>query len=329
MGSSYSTLEDMIMYGDIADVKDFLKEKQKDVKNKEEGASHLIPILHRTCKLGNRPIQKLQTTLQLLLDHGVNVDGADHDGWTGLHHACSVGNVVLAHFLLARKATVSRTIHGLLPHDLLPLDTDIPTIQKPWFASLVMTLKSKSDDDDIKVSVRQEACEWGSPLLVHFNAKTDQTGYLQLLYTHDNVTCVYGAHITVSGTVDTASFETSNLPERAVLNIVFVQCDVHLLHRAVLASTMGIPLGIGVAQYRMTVAGVVFHHTREALHEKEFESTEAFKEYMTVTRTETGDVEEVAVEDSSPLEEVLQIKKPISKPVLPFITATPSSNNNE
>ena len=57
--------------------------------------------------------------LHLLLQHRVNVDHTDENGWTALHHACFAQNAVAIKMLIHAGARPMRESYGLLPQDLL------------------------------------------------------------------------------------------------------------------------------------------------------------------------------------------------------------------
>lgn len=301
MGNAGSSIEDLVMYGDLLELKKQLEKHQTTENNQqqEEYVEELNHGLLTAASVRDRPLQQLQCVLELLLDAGAEVNSIDAQGWTCLHHAVVAENLSLIPFLLKHHARAVRDIHGLLPQDLLGSESESSAQPIDVIRAQLSDMTESSDGFSLcfgnnrkhsdELNGKSWEHEYGTPVVLKYSSPEDsplKAGYIQLLYHLPDQSFssepIYGNHMQlVKGSHrGVIQFDTADLPEYAACHFVYIACDPSMMRRKVVASTHALWLKQGISKFTLKVAGVLFHHSSRELDGCEFESSEDLKKYV-------------------------------------------------
>ncbi|GLD95393.1 hypothetical protein PINS_up004037 [Pythium insidiosum] len=196
------------------------------------------------------PISKEAEILHLLLKKQVNLDHADENGWTALHHACFVQSAVAIRMLVHAGAHPMRDHYGLLPQDFLMRG------QAPDWAAQAQELKELLDQitDTSPYSIKLLAfrpsgivqldmgaqVEKGSLVTVEFDAPENHSpkDYIQVLISpEDSPEIETGSyHHVPTGAHGQITISTKEIPSSSTIRFVYVKTDINKIARQVVAS---------------------------------------------------------------------------------------------
>ncbi|RHY02068.1 hypothetical protein DYB36_005743 [Aphanomyces astaci] len=297
MGNSSSVLDSVTSFEDINDI-------QKALQASPE-PTDVIKAFHACCYVSTT-CQRLQCILELFLKHGVDVNATDPiTQWTILHHVFASHKTFVLPYLLAAGAKSSRDINGLSPIDYLPRS------KRDHFVRIYM--QQCIDGDAIPEALvmpcevqilhdwQRDTHELGE--LLHVKC-SGVAGYVQLIY-HENDSietlqeeAVFDQFVNVEGGERTLSFSTSHLPAMAVVHVLYVACDKHMMHRRIQAADGPLRMQANVEKYIFTVNGEAFHHGNPVLDGMVFPTMREFQQFMRMLKSDKLQGE-AYVDDSS------------------------------
>ncbi|KDO27411.1 hypothetical protein SPRG_06998 [Saprolegnia parasitica CBS 223.65] len=294
MGNSPSVLESITSFSDINDVQKALLETPDSAAIDVVQAFHACAYLATTC-------QRLQCILELFLKHGVDVNAMDpqRNNWTILHHMFVAQKTFVLPYLLARGARPMRDVNGLAPHDYLHKSKHDHYV-RAYLETTSSSLSEhpSSDPAFTEPCVVQIVHDWKRDThelgeLLHVKCK-GAPGYVQLIY-HENDSpeglqeeAVFDQFIQVEKE-KTISFSTAHLPAQAVVHVLYVACDKHMMHRQVQASDGPLSIQANVEKYVFTVNGEAFHHANPVLDGIVFPTMREFQQFMKMMKSDKLD----------------------------------------
>ncbi|CAI5702698.1 unnamed protein product [Peronospora effusa] len=227
------------------------KEEQEHEKEKEQvsaESSTSETVVNEDAELEFLP--KEIEILHLLLQHRVNVDHKDENGWTALHYACFVQNAVAIKMLIHAGARPMRESYGLLPQDLLQRGH-----MSEWVAQ-AQELKESLDQivDNSGYMIKLLAfrpsgivqldmggqVEKGSFVTLEYDVPETHSvkDYIQVLISKEDSTAIETGpfHYVPEGGHGQLTISTKDIPSACTVRFVYVKSDINRMSREVMAS---------------------------------------------------------------------------------------------
>lgn len=299
MGSSLTKIQDLALYGDIMELKKELEQyAAKNESNNARMNQDLGDILLQVVQVYNRPLQKMQCTIEILIRSGADVTVMNpSNGWNCLHYACSTGNIAYVPFLLQHETPVIRDVRGLYPQDVIPkrpsssqTNSNTDVVFKTFYDHVLRLLQAASMGTSrsvLEVHSPTQTHEWGNPITVKYQLDPSEEmegSYVQMIYHEEHqkfdTEPIRGPYRPCSARAGLMRFPSTDLPVDAVCHFILISSDKSMMKRTIQSSTGALWLGKGVARYIFTVAGEVFRHPSAQLDHKTFKDPEEFRLFI-------------------------------------------------
>ncbi|OQS05927.1 hypothetical protein THRCLA_20493 [Thraustotheca clavata] len=288
MGNSSSVLETVTSFADINDIKKALQESP------DASSIDVIKAFHACCYLSTT-CQRLQCILELFLKHGVDINAIDPENhWTILHHVFVAQKTFVLPYLLDKGAIIKRGLSGLAPHDYIPKSKHDHYIRQYLEKMNQQLVENKQVEDETQCDIqivhdwKRDTHELGELLHVKCNGSP---GYVQLIYHENDSTegyleeAIFDQFIQVENE-KSISFSTAHLPANAIVHVLYVACDKHMMHRQVKAADGPLRIRANVEKYIFKVNGEAFHHANPVLDGMVFPTMREFQQFMKMMKSD-------------------------------------------